>query len=134
MFAFLKYKKQEAQTKRAIAQFMESGMTLRDAIMRHLAELNTTLGLGLSEPVLCFATDTIESLSKRTDVDNVVQIYATVLDRYVFRNGTQANPGRLDESRFSYAIEHLELTERGGYYVVKPDSLEDIELKYAVKK
>ncbi len=134
MFGFFKYKKQEAQIKRAIQEFMQSGMSLHDAITRHLVELNDSLGLGLSEPVIRLTANTVSSLSSRMDADNVVEIYATVLYRYVFRNGTVATPERLDEARFSYAIEHLNLAERGGYYVVKPDFGKDIDLKYPPKR
>lgn len=130
VWGFLKYKRNEKQAKAIIYECISKGMSLHDAVHVTFANLNQSYELGLSENTVQKIADKISGLTTKMDLDNAIEIYATFLHRYIFRDGPVKKPQGVSDEKVRYAIESMQFDERNGYFVIKYDSGEDFDLKY----
>ena len=126
------YRRQESRDKIKITLLLKDGLDLAGAINTVFSKLNDTLPQKLSEETVSAFVRRISSLENRMDPENVIEIYSTFIYRYICRNSLQPHPN-VSDANVLYALEHLSLEERNGYFVLKADKDEDFERKYPKK-
>lgn len=132
IWSFLKYKKNEAKNKMTIQRYLSNGLTLDKALGKAFSDLNENLKLGLSSSTITIVAEKVADLNKMMGVDNVVEIYSTFIHRYIFRC-TRKKSRSVSDTKIIYAIENMEIDERNGYFVIKPDTEKDFDKKYPNK-
>jgi hypothetical protein len=138
VWRFLKYKRQESGDKRKVGYYLSTGASLAEAIELAFSDLNRTANYGLRSDTIHAIAHKLASFSGIMDPSNVVELYSSFVERYVFLRGRVAvvrdvpskKSLKLDEARLLYAVEHLDLVERNGYYYFKPSTEEDFKTKY----
>ncbi len=121
VFDFLKYQGKERLNKNKVFSYLQDGLSLAQALKLALSNLNKNKALNLSDSIIERISSDIASLGDRMDVRNVVDVFSDFIYRYIFYHGKYKNPKNLSEEKIIYALETLELQDRGGYYVIKPD-------------
>lgn len=116
--------------KNEIGSYLLEGLSLQKAIEKAFSNLNEYHNLGLHPATIEKVSDGIASLEKTMDASNVVEIYATFVHRYIFRDGKNKKPINISDQKIIYALETLDFNERNGYFVIKPDKDEDFDKKY----
>jgi hypothetical protein len=138
VWRFLKYKRQESGDKRNVGYYLSTGASLAEAMELAFSDLNRTANCGLHSDTIHAIAHKLASLSGIVDASNVVEIYSSFAERYILLRGRVAvvrdvpskKSLKLDEARLLYAVEHLDLVERNGYYCLKPSTEEDFNTKY----
>jgi len=133
VLGFLKYKNRERMDKNEIYSYLSEGDSLFDAIKKAFSNLNEFSDLKLDQSTIEIVSSRIAELQKKMNVDNVVEIYATFIHRYIFDAGRRMKPTSLSDKKILFALESLGLNERNGYFVIKPDKGEDFDKKYPDK-
>lgn len=108
---------------------LSEGRSITQAIEQVFSDLNRRLTLGLRTSTIAAVSEKIGSLASDMELDNVAEIYSTFVHRYVFRDGAQLSPNKLDDEKILIAANELRLSESNGYFVLSPDSQKDIERK-----
>ena len=138
VWGFLKYKRQEGRDKREIGYYLSTGASLVEAKELAFSDLNRNANCGLRSDTIHGIAHKLASLSGVMDASNVVEIYSSFVERYVLLRGRVAvvrdvpskKSLKLDEARLLYAVEHLDLVDRNGYYCLKPSTEEDFKTRY----
>lgn len=129
VLSFVRYKKQESEDKTRISSCLASGANLLRAIETVFTELNTSLPKKLSNSTVSTVAKNISSLEDKMDIENVIEIYSTFVHRYICRNSTRPSPNVTDDTVL-YAVQNMVFNQKNGYFVLKPDSDEEINKKY----
>jgi len=133
-YVFIRFRRLTFEQKHQINRYLSDGLSLQAAIERVLSELNQKRNLGLTEATINTISQKITNLSSITDVSNVVDILAQFTQRYILFEDRfslfRKTPWMLDNNRVIYAAEHLELHERNGYFLIKPNTDADFKTKY----
>jgi len=132
-FGFLQYKRLEAKDKSTISQLLSQGHDLMSAFTTALADLNTRYDLSLSQQTISHVANKIAEVAPQMGSGNVIEIYSTFVHRYLFRDKPRRTGVKLGQTKVVYAADNIDLQERNGYFVIRPDTPEDIELKYPEK-
>lgn len=128
-FAFTRYKGQETKDKHKVSRYLSAGMSLTEAIEKVFSELNNTMPSRLRASTVSAVAHKIGSLQTVMNVENVIEIYSTFIHRYICRNTSQPHP-RVEDKKVLYAAQSMEFNEQNGFFVLKPDSGEEIDRKY----
>ncbi|MCG2726779.1 MAG: hypothetical protein L6420_11125 [Elusimicrobia bacterium] len=64
------------------------------------------------------------------NTENVVEIYSSFINRYIYKSGKIPNPKNISDKKIIYAIENLNLHNGNGYFVIWNDKPKDFNKKY----
>lgn len=126
VWKFRKYKSFEKFIKRMVSIYMADNMNLEDA----MAETLRSFELRPNEEDIKYIARKIGEMEEFIEPYNVVEIFATYIDRYIRDNGKPKKVWKLDSGKLRYAMDNLQLKEKGGYFAVKADLPEEIDKKY----
>jgi len=137
-YIFLRFRRLVAEQGREIGFHLSQGLSLEAAIGKTLSDLNRTRALGLAEATLGAVGRRIAGLSAVMETGNVVDILAQFTQRYLlletrtpfFQRSSAQAPRRPNDNKVLYAAEHLDLQERGGYFLISPSTQADFRTKY----
>ncbi len=134
-YIFLRFRKSATLQRREINYYLSEGLKLDEAIARVLSDLNRQRGLALTEATISTVSRKLADFSSMMHDSNIVDILAQFTQRYIlletrmrFFGGT---PIVIDNSKVLYAVEHLDLEERSGYFLIPPSTEADFASKYS---
>jgi len=104
---------------------------LKQSLQKAFSNLNKIQNLGLQNSTINRVSTKIANLVNIMNIDNVIEIYSTFVYRYIFENGRVKKPTNLSDQKIIYAVETLEFNELNGYFVLKPDTGDDLDKKYS---
>lgn len=129
IFAFVRYKGRESKDKDRITGYLRSILSLTEAIQKVFSELNDSLPNRLKTETISTVAEKIASLQNQMEMENVIEIYSTFVYRYICRNSNRPHPN-VNDRNVLYAVNNMTFEQRNGYFVLKPDSDEEIDKKY----
>lgn len=130
---FVGYRRMEAEDKRKIQSLLVAGHDMPSAISEALRDLKGQYNLNLSDKAISAIGERMQQLLYQMNTENVVEIYSTFVHRYIFRDRPRRQGVTLDQGKLLCAVEELQLRERNGYFVIKPDIRDEFDRKYPSK-
>lgn len=132
VIAYKKYKGLEAKDKQKIMSYIQSGLTLSDAIEKDLLDLNNRMPSKLNQQTISAVSQELAALQSIMSVDNVIEIYSTFIHRYINRNTSKPHPNVRDE-QVLYAAQSMDFDQLNGYFRLKADKGDDFTNKYPAR-
>mgnify|MGYP001577285572 FL=1 len=129
---YKKYKKTEAKDKQKIMSYIQSGLTLSDAIEKDFLDLSNRLPSKLNQQTISAVSQQLAALQSMMSVDNVIEIYSTFIYRYINRNTSKPHPNVKDE-QVLYAVHSMDFDQLNGYFRLKADKGDDFSNKYPAR-
>ena len=100
-----------------------------------LSDLNRQRGLALTEATISTVSRKLADFSSMMHASNIVDILAQFTLRYILLETRMrffgATPIVIDNSKVLYAVKHLNLEERSGYFLIQPSAEGDFASKYS---
>ena len=132
IITYKKYKKSESKNKKKIMSYIQSGLSLSDAIEKDILDLNNRMPSKLNQQTIHTVSQQLAALQSIMSVDNVIEIYSTFIHRYINRNKSKPHPNVRDE-KVLYAVQSMDFDELNGYFRLKADKGDDFTNKYPAR-
>jgi hypothetical protein len=130
VWGFVKYKNKERMDKNEVYSYLRDGLSLEESLRTAFSNLNKYQSIGLHNSTINKVSSGIAGLATKMDTVNVIEIYSTFIQRYIYRDGRTKKPTNLSDEKIIYALETLDFNERNGYFVIKTDKDDDFDKKY----
>jgi hypothetical protein len=133
IWEFIKYRNKNKLFENEVYSHINNGLSLEDALKLSFIRLNNSQNFGLSDSTIIKVCDKIVDLEKRMNTENVVEIYSSFINRYIYKSGKITNPKNISDKKIIYAIENLNLHNGNGYFVIWNDKPEDLNKKHSTE-